>query len=194
MMRKTIVILIAVLFVLQPLPKNSSAQEGWYQKDVEIEIPPQSEISIDIKDGLPVVNGKNNKWAELRCPEWIREDLVLAFEKLSKTSTRLSPSTFVQAATLLPDKIEVLVISSSGRKPEVIRVGDFEKMPILPDSIDNGARLAIADVDGDGNSDLVVCPQNGGWYYFKGPSFSVPAQSEQAQKSLGLKNGGWYYF
>ena len=180
MMRKTIVILIAVLFVLQPLPKNSSAQEGWYQKDVEIEIPPQSEISIDIKDGLPVVNGKNNKWAELRCPEWIREDLVLAFEKLSKTSTRLSPSTFVQAATLLPDKIEVLVISSSGRKPEVIRVGDFEKMPILPDSIDNGARLAIADVDGDGNSDLVVCPQNGGWYYFKGPSFSVPAQSEQA--------------
>lgn len=180
-MKKLICLFIAFAICFPFFPATAK-EPDWYEITKTITLAPNQESTITIENGLPVVF--NTLELNLRCPEWLEQDMKITWDALSKSATRLPKDTFIQAATLTPDNKEVLVLSAMGKSPIVLELPTLKRINgLIPDTVDTTARLAISDVDKDGSSDLVVCPNNGGWYYLSGPIFAVPNKPEKSLKS-----------
>lgn len=179
-MRKLTCLLIAVAMCVPMVPAIAKDSD-WYEITKTITLAPGQETTISIVNGLPMV--ANETSFDLRCPEWLKTDMKTTWDALSKSATRLPKETFIQAATLLPDNKEILIMSAMGKAPIVLELPSLKRINgLLPDNIDTTAKLAISDIDNDGSSDLAVCPKNGGWFYLSGPTFSVPSKPETSTK------------
>lgn len=173
-MRKML-LAVAILVALTGFSPMRAADDKYYTLSASVTIEPGQSISVAVKDGLLRIDGINKPEVPSivnSSPEWLKSDLELAFSKLAKAPDRIGKEAYVCSTTY--EGREVLVISATGKKPNVLSLPDYGNLSgFLPASIDVNARLAIADVDSDGNPDLVVCPKNGGYYYLLGPDFAV---------------------
>ncbi len=173
-MRKMLLV-VAILLALTGFTPMRAAVDKYYTLSATVTLEPGQSVNLAVKDGLLKVDGlvKPEVPAVVgSAPEWLISDLELAFAKLAKAPDRIGKDAYITCATF--EGKEVLVISSTGKKPIILTLPDYGNLSgILPASTDMNARIAIADIDSDGNPDLVVCPKNGGYYYLLGPDFAV---------------------
>lgn len=172
---KKMLLAVAILVAMTGLSPMKAADDKYYTLSASVTLEPGQSVSLAVKDGLLKIDGVNKPQVPAivnSAPEWLKSDLELAFSKLTKAPDRIGKEAYICSTTY--EGKEVLVISSTGKKPNILSLPDYGNLSgILPASIDVNARLAIADVDSDGSPDLVVCPKNGGYYYLLGPDFAV---------------------
>ncbi len=180
-MKRFIVALVLVSLVITA-PSFAQAKDAWFEVSKTIVVPPSSQVGFSIVDGKIVTEGEPSlKYPPIvdKAPQWLRGDLAITFNALAKSPTVLPEKACVTSATLLPEKQEVLIISGMGKPPVVLRLPNLETIEgIIPPSVDANSKLAFADLDRDGMSDLMVCPPNGGWFYLLGPTFSIPVKTD----------------
>ncbi|HOO96432.1 MAG TPA: transglutaminase domain-containing protein [Caldisericia bacterium] len=190
-MKKIITAIVClVLFLTVFTSVSSSSDDLWYESQVSLSLAPGQEIEFKVVDG-EIVIGENqqNQVFEIvkNVPDWLSKDLDFALTRLSKSAKRLGSGAFAQACTLLPDNIEVLVISGYGETPYVINLETLEEISIIPSKIDGFARLSLADINQDNESDLIICPKNGGWYWLAGPTFAIPTKGDKVKTEWARK-------
>ena len=129
------------------------------------------------KPKVPAVVGK--------APLWMRDDLELAFTKLSKSAFRVSKDAFLSGSTFKGK--EILIISATGDKPILLELPEYKDVSnILPQSIDKTARIALGDINSDQNPDAIICPKNGGCHYLLGPDFSSISKTGNIHSNPGI--------
>ncbi|NTU61586.1 MAG: VCBS repeat-containing protein, partial [Caldiserica bacterium] len=190
---KQIRVVIAILVAVAGFSSASAEDGKKYDLQATLTIEPGQSATVSVVDGLLKVEGQKKPEVPSivnSSPEWLRYDLELAFSKLAKSPERVGKEAYAAFAKI--DGKETLVLSASGKKPYILGLPGYDDLSsMLPANIDPTARIAITDVDSDGNVDLVVCPKNKGYYYLLGPDFSVSTKSgnievnpEDAKKPL----------
>lgn len=176
---KQIRVVIAILVAIAGLSSVVAEDGKKYELSATLTIEPGQTATVSVVDGLFKVEGQAKPEVPTivsSSPEWLRYDLELAFSKLAKSPERVGKGAYLAFAKI--DSKEAIVLSSSGKKPFIVGLPGYEDMSsMLPANIDPTAKIAIADVDSDGNVDLVVCPKTKGYYYLLGPDFSVSTKS-----------------
>jgi|GEM_PF-885081 len=177
MKKISFVLAFVVAFGLQGFARSEGS---WYELSKTITIAPGGLVRVSVNEGKITATGEETiVYPDVvdTVPEWLKPDLALSFHHLAKSPTRITPEACIQAATLIPENQEILVISGSGKPPTILKLPSLDTIKnLIPPNIDPTSKLSFADLDNDGSSDLVVCPKNGGWYYLLGPTFTVPVK------------------
>lgn len=198
---KQIRVVVAILVAIAGLSSVVAEDGKNYELSTTLTIEPGQTATVSVTNGLLKVEGQKKPEVPAivsSSPEWLRYDLELAFSNLTKSPERVGKGAYLAFAKI--DGKEVLVLSSSGKRPYIVSLPDYNDISsMFPANIDTTARIAIADVDSDDSPDLVVCPKTKGYYYLLGPDFSVSTKSgninispEDAKKPLypiGLADG-----
>jgi hypothetical protein len=183
---KVLAMLVIVALSLQSFMGVSlSSDKNWYNTELHVTIPPGESVTVTLENGRLQVTGKEIANTHLDVPEWMRDDFNFNMKRLSKSAQRLSEGAYAQVCYIIPEKQEVIVVSGHENPPVVIDVSDMKTLNIIPRSVDSTSKLAFADINYDGFSDLIVCPRNGGWYWLEGPSFAVPKEGNDINPQWG---------
>jgi hypothetical protein len=198
---KKVSLLVALVVALTGMSAISAQDGKSYTLSTMLVVEPGHSATVSIVDGLLKV--ENNTKPEVPAivnssPDWLKYELELAFSKLAKSPDRVGKDAYIALANI--DGTEAIVLSSIGKKPYILGLPGYKDLSaMLPSNIDPTARIAIADVDTDGNLDLVVCPKIKGYYYLLGPDFAVSTKTgnitinpDDAKKPLypiGLPDG-----
>jgi hypothetical protein len=173
-MKQLILILITVV-ALTGFGSALAADGTYYNLEAIVAVEPGQSVSLSVVDGLLKVDGITKPVVpEIvgSAPQWLKSDLELAFTKLAKAPDRIGKGSYISSAKI--GNQEIIIISATGTKPIIVGLPDYNDMSgMLPANIDPIARIAMSDVNSDGNPDLVVCPKNKGYYYLLGPDFAV---------------------
>lgn len=151
-----------------------TADDKYYTLSATVTVKPGQSVNLSVKNGLLSVEGEgleNVPEVAETAPLWLRHDLKVAFSSLSKAPDRVGKGAFISVSRF--DGQQVLVISSTGKKPVMLKIPGYDDISdLLPASLDKNARLAIADINSDTIQDIVVCPASGGHYFLLGPKFT----------------------
>ena len=176
---KTFKLMVVLMVAVAGIGFAKAENSKFYNISTTVTVEPGKSVDVTLVDGLIKVDGINKPAVPEvvnSAPEWLKSDLALAFEKLAKSPDRIGKDAYITATKY--DGKETLVISGSGKRPSILTLPDYTDISsILPANIDPTARIAIADVDADGNTDMIVCPKNNGYFYLLGPDFTVATKS-----------------
>jgi Transglutaminase-like superfamily/FG-GAP-like repeat len=184
-LKRAVVLIVVLMLVFVSFPTLSfSSDENWYETSITVTVPPGGEVEVQFVDGKLVASNEVDDMYNIlsKTPDWLKADLAGNLQRLSRSAERLDEGAFVQVCTLLPENMEVMVVSGHGEKPTVTKISNMEPIDVIPANIDAFSRLSFADIDSDDNSDLIVCPKNGGWYWLSGPTFAIPHSGEGVKK------------
>ncbi len=190
MIKKLLVFSTLFVFLFTVLPVTSfSSEENWYETEITVLIPPGESVEVSFENGIFNTDNNIQGFDQLmtKIPEWLRTDLYLNLKSLSKSAERLPEGAYVQAFTLLPEDMEAMIISGFDDHPIIIDLNTTDKLDILPKNIDKNAKLSFADLNYDNFSDLIVCPESGGWYWLSGPSFAISNEGDGIKSEWGRK-------
>lgn len=190
---KQICLLVAFIVAMAGMSVAWAQDDNSYILSTSLTINPGQSAKVSIVEGLLKVEGlavSKPPAIVNSSPDWLRYDLELAFSKLAKSPDRVGKDAYIAFAKI--DGFEAIILSSTGKKPYILGLPDYRDLSsMLPPNTDPTARIAVADIDSDGNLDLVVCPQTKGYYYLLGPDFAVSTKTgnlsinpEEAKKPL----------